>query len=99
MKISPFGSRSPVFVGDAKTIALEMEKWLVEADIDGFNLVRTVMPESLDRVVDLLIPELQNRGIFKKSYKEGTLRQKLSNETFAQPWLSKRHIGASFRYE
>ncbi len=35
------------------------------------------MPESLDAVVNLLVPELQARGVFKTAYREGTLREKL----------------------
>ncbi len=35
------------------------------------------MPESLEAVVDLLVPELQSRGVFKTDYAAGPLRQKI----------------------
>nr|VUD31196.1 coenzyme F420-dependent N5,N10-methylene tetrahydromethanopterin reductase [Raoultella sp. NCTC 9187] len=33
--------------------------------------------ETFRDVVELLIPELQKRGVFKQEYREGTLREKL----------------------
>jgi hypothetical protein len=46
--------------------------------VDGFNLSRTVVPECFDDVIDLVVPELQERGAYKRAYREGTLREKLS---------------------
>ncbi|KAF1042754.1 LLM class flavin-dependent oxidoreductase [Xylophilus sp.] len=74
---SPAGARSAIFIGSPVEVADQIETWVEAADIDGFNLVRTVMPESLEAIVDLLVPELQNRGLFKTAYREGTLREKL----------------------
>ena len=45
--------------------------------MDGFNLSRTVMPECLEAVVELLVPELQERGAYKREYAPGTYREKL----------------------
>jgi alkanesulfonate monooxygenase len=36
-----------------------------------------VTPESFTDFVDLVVPELQRRGVFKREYREGTLREKL----------------------
>jgi hypothetical protein len=35
------------------------------------------MPETFEQIADLLVPELQRRGLFKKDYAPGTLRNKL----------------------
>ena len=48
-----------------------------ETDVDGFNLASVVAPETFEAVVDLLVPELQARGLFKRDYAQGTLRNKL----------------------
>lgn len=93
---TPAGARAPVFIGSAAEVADQMEHWVRETDIDGFNLVRTVMPESLEAIVDLLVPELQNRGLFKTSYGQGTLREKLFPA--AGRLLAANHPGASFRH-
>ena len=42
--------------------------WMRETDIDGFNLTRLVAHESLRDFVDLVVPELQSRGIYKEDY-------------------------------
>lgn len=89
------GSRSVPIVGSPSQVADELISWVNEADVDGFNLTRTVTPESVEAVVDLLVPELQNRGVYKTSYAEGTLREKLFEEG---PRLPLRHPGAAFRH-
>ena len=71
------GSRQRPIVGDAAEVADELAAWVTEADVDGFNLSRTVMPECLDSVVDLLVPELQRRGLYKRGYAAGSYRHKL----------------------
>ncbi|MEE1755371.1 NtaA/DmoA family FMN-dependent monooxygenase [Streptomyces sp. SP18CS02] len=45
--------------------------------IDGFNLSPYLVPDGLDDVVDLLIPELQERGAYRASYSGTTLREHL----------------------
>ncbi|KAI2604360.1 monooxygenase [Hypoxylon fragiforme] len=65
------------FVGTVETVADEMEQWLVQEGSDGFNLTFPFLPQGLDDVVDLLIPELQRRGLFRKDYEGTTLRDHL----------------------
>lgn len=88
------GGRYPAIVGTADQVADELQKWVDEADVDGFNLSRTVVPESYEDFVDLVVPELQNRGIYRTAYEAGTLRHKLFGEGDTLP---ARHAGASFR--
>ncbi|BAF89176.1 conserved hypothetical protein [Azorhizobium caulinodans ORS 571] len=94
LDFTPAGARAPIFVGSPVEVADQMLAWADEADVDGFNLVRTVMPESLEAIVDLLIPELQNRGAFKTAYREGTLREKLGGTAR----LPDSHPGAAYRH-
>jgi hypothetical protein len=54
-----------------------------------------VVPESLNAFVDLVIPELQSRGVYKTAYREGTLREKLFPGR--GPLLHATHPGARFR--
>ena len=70
------GYRLPPIVGSPQTVADALAGWMRETDIDGFNLTRLVAHESL-RLVDLVVPELQSRGIYKEDYAPGTLREKL----------------------
>ena len=71
------GSRQPPIVGTAAQVADELQAWVAEADVDGFNLSRTVAPECWEAVVALLVPELQRRGLYKTAYAAGTYREKL----------------------
>jgi FMN-dependent oxidoreductase (nitrilotriacetate monooxygenase family) len=96
LAFSPAGARAPVFIGSPVDVADQMEAWADATDVDGFNLVRTVMPESLEATVDLLVPELQSRGRFKKRYEDGTLRQKLFPS--GGRTLPERHPGAAYRH-
>jgi hypothetical protein len=48
-----------------------------EAELDGFNLQRAGEPDHLAAFIDLVVPELQNRGLYKTAYRDGTFRQKL----------------------
>ncbi|MDA8454663.1 LLM class flavin-dependent oxidoreductase [Acidovorax sp. GBBC 3334] len=88
------GGRYATVVGTPQDIADEMQSWVEEAGVDGFNLARTVVPESYTDFIDLVVPELQERGLHKTAYAEGTLRHKLAGrgDRLAGP-----HPGAGFR--
>jgi FMN-dependent oxidoreductase (nitrilotriacetate monooxygenase family) len=64
-------------VGTPKSIADEMEAWLMEEGSDGFNVMFPFLPAGLDDVVDRVVPELQRRGLFRTSYEGVTLRENL----------------------
>jgi long-chain alkane monooxygenase len=93
--LSAIGARSPFVVGSPQDVADQLIAWADETDIDGFNLFRLVVPESLNAFVDLAVPELQSRGAYKASYANGTLREKLFPGR--GPLLHATHPGASFR--
>ena len=88
------GGRYITLVGSPEQVADELESWIAETGLDGFNLTRIVSPESYVDFIELVIPELQRRGSYKTAYEQGTLREKLFQE---QAQLPARHTGASFR--
>lgn len=65
------------FVGTPETIADEMQEWLESGASDGFNIMFPWLPGGLDDFVDLVVPELQRRGLFRKEYEGTTLREHL----------------------
>ncbi|OQD82579.1 hypothetical protein PENANT_c021G11332 [Penicillium antarcticum] len=69
-------------VGTAAQVADKMERWVEEADVDGFNLAYVVKPGSFKDIIDLLIPELRRRGLFWDDYAvpRGTYRENLYSE-------------------
>ena len=77
MQMMVLGSRQAPIVGSPSRVADELLAWVSEADVDGFNLSRTVIPECVEDFVALVVPELQTRGVMKRAYAPGTLREKL----------------------
>ncbi|MFV8054786.1 LLM class flavin-dependent oxidoreductase [Mycobacterium sp. 48b] len=72
------GAMGPVFVGSPTTVADDLERWIDDADIDGFNLTYATTPGTFVDFIDLVVPELQQRGRYWDDYDEGTtLREKL----------------------
>ena len=90
------GGRYITLVGSPEQVADELESWIAETGLDGFNLTRIVTPESYVDFIDLVVPELQRRGSYKTAYDTGSLRQKLFADGDAH--LPQRHTGAAFRH-
>jgi FMN-dependent oxidoreductase (nitrilotriacetate monooxygenase family) len=88
------GSRQRPMVGTADAIADRLIAFAEATGVDGFNLARTVMPECIESVVDLLVPALQARGAYKTAYAPGTYREKLFG---AGPLLTAPHPAAEAR--
>jgi alkanesulfonate monooxygenase len=88
------GGRGPVVVGSPQQVADQLEQWVEETDVDGFNLTYAVMPETYENIIDLLVPELQRRGVYKKEYRPGSLREKLFHQG---PYLPETHPGRRVR--
>lgn len=64
-------------IGTPQTIADAMETWLETEACDGFNVMFPYLPEGLDDFVNLVVPELQRRGIYRRRYEGTTLRENL----------------------
>jgi alkanesulfonate monooxygenase len=71
------GGRGPVIVGSFTEIADELQTWVAETDIDGFSLAYALTPQTFADIVDLVVPELQRSGVYKRDYAPGTLWEKL----------------------
>lgn len=92
---SQIAGRGPFIVGNPVEVADQLLAWIDETQVDGINLRRLVVPESLRAFVDLVVPELQNRGRYRTAYSAGTLREKLFPGR--GPYLAGSHPGARFR--
>ena len=62
------------FVGTAGEIADTMQEWLETEAADGFNIMFPTVPSGLDDFVEMVVPELRRRGIFRGEYVGTTLR-------------------------
>lgn len=84
--------RHPRLVGTPEQIADQLEIWQ-QAGVDGLNIVNWMIPSSYREFADHLLPVLQERGLAKRAYAPGSLRQKM----FGQSRLNDRHPAARYR--
>jgi N-acetyl-S-(2-succino)cysteine monooxygenase len=66
-----------MLVGTPTEICDELERWFLGGACDGFNIISPMVPGSLNDFVDMIVPELQRRGLFKSEYAGTTLRENL----------------------
>ncbi|PAE28967.1 5,10-methylene tetrahydromethanopterin reductase [Paenibacillus sp. 7884-2] len=71
------GGMGATAIGAPEQIADEMERWVNEAGIDGFNIAYAITPGSFKDFVELVIPVLQERGLVQTEYEGSTLRDNL----------------------
>lgn len=97
------GGLGPVCVGPPQTVADEMERWIEEGGLDGFNVAYVTTPGTFEDVVGLLIPELRRRGLYPQKRTAGgegeepqTAREKIYGA--GQSALRHDHFGSSFKY-
>ena len=58
-------------------VADKMEEWVNKGACDGFNIIPSIFPDEFESFVDLAVPELQRRGLYRRSYEGNTLRELL----------------------
>lgn len=87
--------RGITVAGTAEEIADQMQYWVEETGVDGFNLERYVLPGGHRDFIEQVVPVLQQRGIFRERYEETTLRERLFGKGATR--LAGTHPGAAFR--
>ena len=92
-RFAGLGSTSPVIVGSPEQVADELETWYEQVGIDGFNLKEVTRPGSLRDFVDLVMPELCERGLVREAYEGETLRETV----FGRRHLADDHPGRANR--
>ncbi|WP_159696638.1 LLM class flavin-dependent oxidoreductase [Massilia sp. 9I] len=91
------GGRGPIIVGSGAAVADQLEAWLDETGVDGFNLAYALPLEDMRGVVEHLVPELRRRGRYAAEDLDGaTLRERLLG---AGPRLAPDHPGRQVSIE
>jgi alkanesulfonate monooxygenase SsuD/methylene tetrahydromethanopterin reductase-like flavin-dependent oxidoreductase (luciferase family) len=94
--LGKFGPGRDFFVvGSASSVADQIIDLCGDVGIDGLNITRALEPLVLQNFCRLLVPELQTRGVFKREYAPGTMREKLFPDI--GPRLPSRHPAARHR--
>ncbi len=84
-----------VLCGTPGRIADTLEEWFVEGAADGFNILPPYFPGAFADFVDLVVPELQRRGLFRRAYRGRTLRDHLGLARVPAPARSDEAVGAA----
>ncbi|KPV61062.1 monooxygenase [Paenibacillus sp. A3] len=64
------------FIGTPEKVADLVQQWFEEKAADGF-IIHSSVPGGLDDFVELVVPILQERGIYREEYESDTLRGNL----------------------
>ena len=79
--------------GTGEFIADTLQQWFSGGAADGFILMPPSQPEGIEEFVDLVVPELQRRGLFRRVYESETLRGNLGLPVAAE--LARRPVAAA----
>lgn len=94
-RITRFDRGPFVAIGTPGEVADEIERWVEATDLDGFNLRQFLTPGTAEDFVEFVVPELQKRGLYRRSYEESTLRERLFGPGNRR--LFPEHPGARYR--
>ncbi|MFF0450714.1 LLM class flavin-dependent oxidoreductase [Streptomyces sp. NPDC004609] len=75
--IARYGGGHQQVVGTAQQLAEVMETWFNSGAADGFNLMVDIVPSGFRDIVEMLVPELQRRGLFHRDYEHENFRDNL----------------------
>ncbi|MGH7086178.1 MAG: NtaA/DmoA family FMN-dependent monooxygenase, partial [Acetobacteraceae bacterium] len=84
-----------VLCGTPQRIADTLEQWFVEGAADGFNILPPYFPGAFADFVDLVVPELTRRGLFRRDYEGKTLRDHFGLAPVAAPGARREVLGAA----
>src|ERR1700674_1657897 len=83
-----------VVCGTPERIADTLEQWFVEGAADGFNILPAHFPGAFADFVDLVVPELQRRGLFRREYQGTSLRDHFGLARMPAPPARQEAVGA-----
>lgn len=92
------GGITPKAVGSPKTVADELQRWIDEADVDGFNLCHVTNPGSFEDIIKYLLPELRRREVFRTKVEREGVTAREAYLGASSPFLTSRHYGSQFRW-
>jgi FMN-dependent oxidoreductase (nitrilotriacetate monooxygenase family) len=88
-------NRKNILIGNPNEVADAIQFYFEETGVDGFNVAPFISPGCLEDFIDLVVPELQKRGVYKTDYEAGTYREKLFGR--GRNLLGEDHVAAKYR--
>ncbi len=84
-----------VVCGTPRRIADTLEEWFVARAADGFNILPPYFPGAFADFVNLVVPELQRRGLFRHDYRGNTLRDHFGVAQVPAPTARREAVGTA----
>lgn len=75
--------------GTPASIADTLQEWFEGGAADGFIVMPASQPDGIRDFVDVVVPELQRRGLFRREYESATLRGNLGLTAPQPVWLDR----------
>ena len=77
-------------IGTPSDIADVMQEWFEAPACDGFNITPATLPGGGEDFVEMVVPELQRRKLFRAEYEGRTLRENLGLRPVTNRYSRKR---------
>ncbi len=77
-------------LGSPTDIADTMQEWMEAGAADGFMVTFNQLPGDMTAFVDLVVPELQRRGLYRTEYEPGQLRDRLGLSRPGNQYVARR---------
>jgi alkanesulfonate monooxygenase SsuD/methylene tetrahydromethanopterin reductase-like flavin-dependent oxidoreductase (luciferase family) len=71
------GNGCRVLIGTLPGLVDDLQHWFESGAADGFNICPATLPQGIDDLAELVIPETRRRGLFRTEYEGTTLRENL----------------------
>lgn len=82
-------------IGTPEQVVDQLQAWFENEAADGFNVLPPSTPTGLNDFVELIVPELQRRGLFRTEYEGSTLRENLGLKRPENQYVLQRQQAAS----
>jgi alkanesulfonate monooxygenase len=76
-----------VLIGSADEVVDQMQEYIEAGAADGFIVMPPIFPLGLERFIQLVIPELRRRELFRSQYSGSSLRDNLGLRRPANPFF------------
>jgi N-acetyl-S-(2-succino)cysteine monooxygenase len=84
-----------VICGTPQRIADILEEWFTGGAADGYNILPAYFPGAFADFVNLVVPELQRRGLFRRDYEGTTLRDHFGLAPVSAPMARRQAVGSA----
>ena len=85
-----------IVVDSLKTVVNELKRWVEVVDVNDFNLCHIINSGSYEDIIDLVLPELQRRELFRSKIEQEGVTAREAYLEFS--WLLEDHPDSRFRW-